>query len=149
MPISYLLPLLSHHGIKTCPIKLIYTSLKREKIFLHDIILSNKWDALRHSCIEKNSILQNTRSIFPFTVEYFLQRCPKDCTINPLQRANLLHIKLELRGLNYQTPFYANCTLKYKKNYHKIYLSVDNSCNFEVISKSNILKQIYKKEKQF
>jgi hypothetical protein len=30
-----------------------------------------------------------------------------------------------------------------KKNYHKIYFLVDNSYNFEVISKSNMLKQIY------
>ena len=68
MPIFYPLPLLSHHGIKVCPIKLIYISLKREKFFLHDIIFSNKWGALSHSCIERISILQNTRSIFPLTV---------------------------------------------------------------------------------
>jgi hypothetical protein len=36
-----------------------------------------------------------------------------------------------------------------KKNYHKIYFLVDNFCNFEVISNSNILKQIYKKEEYF
>ena len=48
-------------------------------------------------------------------LEYFLQRCPKDCTRNPLQSTNLLHIRLELRDLNYQTPFYADCTLKYQK----------------------------------
>jgi hypothetical protein len=80
-------------------------------------------------------------------LEYILQRCPKDCTRKPLQRANLLHIRLELRDLNYQTPFYAECTLKYQKNYYKIYFLVDNFCNFEVVSNSNILKQIYKKEK--
>jgi hypothetical protein len=51
MPISYLLPLLSHHGIKTCLIKLIYISSKREKKFLHDVILSNTWDALRHTVV--------------------------------------------------------------------------------------------------
>jgi hypothetical protein len=33
-----------------------------------------------------------------------------------------------------------------EKNYHKVYFLVNNSCNFEVISNSNILKQIYKKE---
>ena len=32
-----------------------------------------------------------------------------------------------------------------KKNYHKMYFLVDNSCNVEVILKSNILKLIYKK----
>jgi hypothetical protein len=80
-------------------------------------------------------------------LEYFLQRCPKDCTRKPLQRTSLLHIRLKLRDLNYQTPFYADCTLKYQENCHKIHFSVDNSCYFEVILKSNILKQIDKKEK--
>ena len=47
------------------------------------------------------------------TVEHFLQRFPKDCnTKKSLQRIDLLHFKLELRGLNYQTPFYAGCILK-------------------------------------
>ena len=46
-------------------------------------------------------------------LEYFLQRCPKDCTEKFLQRADLLHIELELRGLNYKTPFYAEFILKY------------------------------------
>ena len=82
-------------------------------------------------------------------LEYFLQRCPKDCTRRPLQGTNLLHTRLVLRDLNYQTPFYVDCTLKYQKNHHKIYFSVGNFCNFEVISKSNILKQIYKKEEWF
>jgi hypothetical protein len=80
-------------------------------------------------------------------LEYFLQRCPKDCTRKPLQRTNLLHIRLELRDLNYQTPFYADCILKCPENYHKIYFLVDNSCNFKAISKSDILKQIQKGEK--
>jgi hypothetical protein len=81
-------------------------------------------------------------------LEYFLQRCPNDyCTRKPLRRTNLLYIRLELRDLNYQTPFYADCTLKYQNNYHRIYFLVDNSCNVEVISKSDTLKQIYKKEK--
>ena len=81
-------------------------------------------------------------------LEYFLKRCSKDCTKkNSLQRAELLQIELKLRDLNYQTPFYADCTLKYRKNCYKISFSVDNSCNFTVISKSNILKQIYKNEK--
>ena len=80
-------------------------------------------------------------------LEYFSQRCPKDCTKKALQRVDLLHIELEFRALNYQTPFYADCILKSPKNLHKIYFLVDNSCNFEVISKSNILKQIDKKEK--
>ena len=66
---------------------------------------------------------------------------------NPLQKTNLLHIRLKLRDLNYQTPFYADCILKYQENCHKIHISVDNSCNFEVISKSSILTQIYKGEK--
>jgi hypothetical protein len=80
-------------------------------------------------------------------LEYFLQRCPKDCTKKFLLRIDLLHIELELRDLNYQTPFYAGCTLKYREDCHKIYFLVDNSCNFEAISKSNISKQIYKGEK--
>jgi BarA-like signal transduction histidine kinase len=75
-------------------------------------------------------------------LEYFLQCYPKDCTRSPLQRTNLLHIRLELRDQNYQTPFYADCILKCLENRHKIYFLVDNSCNFEVISKSNTLKQI-------
>ena len=80
-------------------------------------------------------------------VRYVLQRCPKDCTKKFLQRIDLLHIELELRGLNYKTPLYANCIIKYRENCHKIYFLVDNSCNFKATSKSNILKQIYKREK--
>jgi hypothetical protein len=91
------------------------------------------------------SSIQDVRGVC--MLEYFLQRCSKDCTRKPLQRTILLHLRLELRDLNYQTPFYADCTLKCQKNYHKIYVLVDNSCNVEVISKSNILKQIYKKGK--
>jgi hypothetical protein len=79
-------------------------------------------------------------------LEHFLQRFPKDCTKKSLQRVDLLQDKLKLRCLNYQTPFYANCILKYHENCHKNYFWVDNSCNFEVISKSNISKQIYKVE---
>ena len=76
-------------------------------------------------------------------LEYFLQRCPKDCAKKPLQRVDLLHIiELRLRGQNNKTPFYADCILKYRENHHKIYSSVDNSCNFKAISKSNISKQI-------
>jgi hypothetical protein len=77
-------------------------------------------------------------------LEYFLQRRPKKyCNKKSLQRVDfLLHIKLKLRGLNYQTPFYADCTLKYPENRYKIYLLVDNSCNFKAISESKILKQI-------
>jgi hypothetical protein len=52
-------------------------------------------------------------------LEYFLQLCHKDCTKRSLQRVDLLHIKLKLRGLNYQTPFYADCILKYLENCHK------------------------------
>ena len=81
------------------------------------------------------------------TLEYFLQRRPKDCTKKFLQRVDLLQIELELLGLNYQTPFYADCILKYRENRYKFHFSVDISCNFKVISKSNILKQIYKGEK--
>jgi hypothetical protein len=80
-------------------------------------------------------------------LEYFLQRCPKDCTRKPLQRTNLLHIsyiRLKLRDLNYQTPSYADCNLKYQENHDKIYFLVDNSCNFIAILKSNISKQMYK-----
>ena len=82
-------------------------------------------------------------------LEYFLQRYPKDCTRNPLQRTNLLNLRLKLRDMNYQTPFHGDCTLKYpkKKNYHRIYILANNSWNFEAISKSDILKQIYKKGK--
>jgi hypothetical protein len=100
---------------------------------------------LTHLSISKCS--KSIQEVRVCMLEYFLQRCcPKDCTRNPLQRTNLLHIRLKLRGLNNQTPFYADYILKYQENCHKIYFSVDNSCNFEVISKSNILKQIYKKE---
>ena len=80
-------------------------------------------------------------------LERFLQRCPKGFTKRSLQRVDLLRIELELRWLNYQTPFYADCVLKYWENFHKIYFSVDNSCNFKAISKSNISEQIYKEEK--
>ena len=75
-------------------------------------------------------------------LEYFLQRSPEDCT-----DLLLLHIELELLGLNYGTPLHAVCILKYPENCHKIYFSVDNSCSFKAISKSNILKQIYKGKK--
>jgi hypothetical protein len=92
---------------------------------------------------------ENIQEVRVCILEYFLQRCPKDCTRKPLQRTNLLYIRLELLGLNYQTLFYADYTLKYQKNYHKIYLLIDNSCNFEVISKSSILKQIYRKKNDF
>ena len=76
--------------------------------------------------------------------EHFLQRFHKDCTKKTLQRVDLLHVKLILQGLNYQTQFYADCILKCLENRHKIYFLVDNSCNFKAISKSNISKQIYK-----
>ena len=87
---------------------------------------------------------ESIQEVRVYMLEYFLQRYLKDCTWKPLQRTNLLHIRLKLRDLNYQTPFYAECTLKYPENYHKIYFLVDNSCNFKAILKSNILKQIYK-----
>ena len=80
-------------------------------------------------------------------MEYFLQRCVEDYIEKFLQGVDLLHIELELRRLNYETPFYADCTLKNWEDCYKIHFLVDNSCNFKVISKSNILKQIYKKEK--
>jgi hypothetical protein len=80
-------------------------------------------------------------------LEYFSQRYPTDCTKKILQKVGSPVIELELRGPNYQTPFYADCILKYQENCHKIYFSADNSCNFKAISKSNILKQIYKGEK--
>ena len=73
--------------------------------------------------------------------------CPKDCNKKILQGVDLLHIELGLRGLNYQTPFYIDCVLKYQENCHKIHFSVDSSCNFKVILKSNISKQIHKEEK--
>jgi hypothetical protein len=81
-------------------------------------------------------------------LECFLQRCPKYCTKRFFQRVVDLihHIELELQDINYQTPFCADCILKYPENCHKTYLSVNNSCNFKVISKSNISKQIYKGE---
>ena len=60
------------------------------------------------------------------------------------QRVDLLHSELELLDINYQTPFYAECILKYRKNRHKINFSVDNSCNSKASSTSNTLKQIYK-----
>ena len=45
-------------------------------------------------------------------LKYFLQRFPKGYTKKPLQKVDLPHIKLELRGLNYQTPLYTDCMLK-------------------------------------
>jgi hypothetical protein len=80
-------------------------------------------------------------------LEYFLERCPKDYAKRYFQKVGLLHIVLELRGQIYQTPFYADCTLKNQENSHEIYFSVDNSCSFKVTSKSNISKQIYKEDK--
>jgi hypothetical protein len=80
-------------------------------------------------------------------LEYFLQRYPKDCNKKFLERVDLLQIVLELRSQNYQTPFYADFILRYQENHHENYFLVDNSCNFNAISKSNILKQIYKGEK--
>jgi hypothetical protein len=80
-------------------------------------------------------------------LEFFLQRCcPKSCSKTSVQRVDLLHIEFKLRSLNYQTPFYAGCILKYQENYYKIHFSVDNSCNFITISKSNISKQINKED---
>ena len=73
-------------------------------------------------------------------LEYFLQRRPKGCTKKSFQRVDLLHTELKALGQNYQTPFYADRILKYWENRHKIYLSVGNSCNFEVISKSKYFK---------
>ena len=75
-------------------------------------------------------------------LEYFLQTCPEDLTKKiPSKIRFTAYIELELGGLNYQTPFYADCILKYQENCYKIHISVDNSCNFKVISKSNIPKQ--------
>jgi hypothetical protein len=96
-----------------------------------------------HSCALTSESIQEVRVCM---LGYCLQRCPKDCTKKTPERTNLLHIRLELRDLNYQTPFYADYILKYQENCHRIHFFVDNSCNFEVISKNNILKQIYKKE---
>ena len=76
------------------------------------------------------------------TVRTLFKRCPKYCTKKSLQKVNLLHIELELRGVNYQTPFYADCILKYGENCHKIYFLIDNSFNFKAFLKSDILKQI-------
>jgi hypothetical protein len=45
-------------------------------------------------------------------LEHFLQRFPKDCTKKFLRGIGLLHVKLELQGLNYETPFYADCILE-------------------------------------
>ena len=87
---------------------------------------------------------ESIQEVIARMLEYFVQRCPKDCTRQSPQKVNLLHIQLKLRGLNYQTPFYAYCILKCQENRYKIYFSVDNSCNFKVIPKSNILKQVYK-----
>jgi hypothetical protein len=111
----------------------------------HTLIYYNTDYRLEHWICDLDIDIDTTESIQEVRVcmlEYFLQCCPKDCTRKPLRRTNLLYIKFKLRGLNYQTPFYADCTVKYQKNYHKIYFLVDNSCNSEVISKSNILKQI-------
>ena len=80
-------------------------------------------------------------------VEHFLYRCSKGCTKKFLQKVNLLHIDLELRALNYQTQLYVDGILKCRGNCYKIHFSVNNSCNFKAISRSNILKQIYKTEK--
>jgi hypothetical protein len=48
-------------------------------------------------------------------LEYFLQCCPKDRTKKSLQRVDLLHIKLELLGLKYQTPFIPTVSQNTKK----------------------------------
>ena len=77
-------------------------------------------------------------------LEHFSQRFPKGCTEKYLQKIDLLHVKLKLRGLNYQTPFYEDCVLRYQENCYKNYFWVGNFCNFEVIPKSNISKQIRK-----
>ena len=53
------------------------------------------------------------------------------------QRVDLLHVELELRDLNNKTPAYEDCILKYRESNHKIYFSVDKSCNFRVILKIN------------
>jgi hypothetical protein len=82
-------------------------------------------------------------------LEYFLQRYLKDCTKKrPLfQRAKLLHIELELQGLNYQTPFYADCILKYREIAAKSTFWLINLAILKQSQKSNISKQIYKGEK--
>jgi hypothetical protein len=77
-------------------------------------------------------------------LEYFLQHCPKNCTKKSLRRVDLQHIEPELLGLNYQTPVYAGCILKYREIRPKIHFSVDNSCTSKAILKSNISKQVYK-----
>jgi hypothetical protein len=93
------------------------------------------------------SMVSHCKEVIVRMLEYCLQRCPKDCGKKLLQRVDLLHIELELRSLNYKTPFYVDCILKYRKNRNKTYFSVNNFCNFKAISKSNISKQIYKGEK--
>jgi hypothetical protein len=61
---------------------------------------------------------ESIKEVIVHMLERFLQRCPKDCAKNFLQRVDLLHFELELRGLNYQTPFYADCILKYREKLH-------------------------------
>jgi hypothetical protein len=80
-------------------------------------------------------------------LKYFLQSCLNNCTKKSIQGVDLLNTELGLRGLNYQTPFYADCILKCPENCHKIYVLFDNSCSFKVILNNDISKQIYKGEK--
>jgi Mg2+/Co2+ transporter CorB len=77
---------------------------------------------------------------------YFLHDgcCKGRTKKDPLQKVDFLHIELELWHLNYQTPIHADSILKYQENRPKICFLVDNFFNFEVISKINISKQIYK-----
>jgi hypothetical protein len=78
----------------------------------------------------KPSLNKKQNSIY--MLEYFLQRCRKDRTKWFLQRVDLLHIKLKLRDLNYQTPFFADCILNTKK--------IATKFNFQLIT-LEILKQ--------
>ena len=59
---------------------------------------------------------ESIQEVIARMLEYFVQRCPKDCTKKILQRANFLHIELKLGGQNDQTPFYADCILNTEKN---------------------------------
>jgi hypothetical protein len=80
-------------------------------------------------------------------LEYFLQRCPKDCTRKPPSKNKFTTYQAQITGPELSNSVYADYNIKYQENCHKIHFSVDNSCNSKAISTSNTLKQIYKGEK--
>jgi hypothetical protein len=77
-------------------------------------------------------------------LEYVLQRYPKDYTKKIPSNCRSTTQQACITGPEVLNSVYADYILKYFENCCKIYFSVDNSCNFEANSKSNISKQTYK-----